>query len=66
MQYFGISEGQISNSKVDNMGNSEAFKRDLLQRFKNKGGNRKVTFFRHKDVKMQFIRDYNFLDIGNE
>ena len=57
VQYFRVTEAQISNSKVDNVGNSDAFKRGLLQRFKNKGGNRKVILFRDKDVvKVQLIR----------
>ena len=40
--YFRLSEAQISHSRRDNTGNSEGFNRELLHKFKNKGGSRKV------------------------
>ena len=40
--YFGTSEAEKGHFKANNMGNSEAFNRELLHKFINKGHYRKV------------------------
>ena len=42
VRYLGISEVQISHSRINNMGNSKGFNRELLHKFKCRSGSRKV------------------------
>ena len=41
--YIGISEAEIGQATMDNIGNAKRFNRELLHTFLNKGHKRKVT-----------------------
>ena len=48
LRYFGLLQAQISHSRRDHTLNSEGFNRELLHKFRNKGGSRKVFLFCNK------------------